>query len=250
MSAVTNLSFGSLLVRVVDRDGEPWFVATDVCFAMELTNPSSAIKILDDDERAKVDLGSGSDVNIISESGLYTLMFRSQKAIDQESNIYRFRKWVTSEVLPAIRRQGRYDAIEQAPERRIDPDERDMAMKLALVREARQTFGRRAAQEIWSEIGLPMVPQSEPVGGPVRPIHPQIAEWVREQTQGGGGFIRSSELYDDFLRWCGRKEIEPVGQTAFGRDLTRMGYVSKKSGPIWRWGLRLKEQTASGIALQ
>ncbi len=88
---------------MLDRDGNPWFVAKDVCDILGLTNPTMAIQALDDDERAKSDLGRQGETNLISESGLFTLIVRSDKPEAKP-----FRKWVTSEVLPSIRKHGFY----------------------------------------------------------------------------------------------------------------------------------------------
>lgn len=100
-------------VRVSDRDGAPWFVAADVCKALEISNPSKAVTQLDDDEHTTLTFSYGrpghgaQKINIISESGLYALVIRSNKPEARE-----FRKWVTTEVLPAIRQTGRYEAAE------------------------------------------------------------------------------------------------------------------------------------------
>jgi len=96
--------FGEEPVRVVLQSGQSWFVAVDVCRVLELTNPTMVLEQLEADERAKFYLGRQGETNIINESGLYALIFKSRKAKAKE-----FRKWVTSEVLPAIRRTGRYD---------------------------------------------------------------------------------------------------------------------------------------------
>ena len=100
-------------VRCVVRDDEPWFVAKDVCQVLEIVNHKDALSSLHEDERAKVgipDLSSSSrktvTVNAVNESGLYALIFKSRKPAAQA-----FRKWVTSEVLPEIRRRGRYDPV-------------------------------------------------------------------------------------------------------------------------------------------
>jgi prophage antirepressor-like protein len=100
-------------VRVVDRNGEPWFAASDVCRALNHTNTTVALQMLDADEVAKQSLGQVScngvtqnrEINVISESGLYTLIFRSNRPEAKA-----FKRWVTHEVLPAIRRTGRYEA--------------------------------------------------------------------------------------------------------------------------------------------
>jgi hypothetical protein len=80
-----------------DENGEPWFMAADVCTVLSIGNPSDAIKRLDHDERARFKLGV-SEMNIINESGLYSLILGSRKP-----EAKKFKKWVTSEVLPAIR---------------------------------------------------------------------------------------------------------------------------------------------------
>lgn len=104
-------SFESHAVRAVNRNGECWFVAMDVCNILKLTNTTVALQSLDDDELTKFNLGSqAGEVNIINESGLYALILRSRKP-----EAKRFRKWVTNEVLPAIRKTGAY-AIQKKPE--------------------------------------------------------------------------------------------------------------------------------------
>lgn len=100
--------FGDNLVRVIeDENGDPWFVAKDVCKILELGNPRSSVALLDDDEKGvhTIDTPGGrQEMSIISESGLYALVFRSRKPEAKS-----FSKWVRSEVLPAIRKTGRYE---------------------------------------------------------------------------------------------------------------------------------------------
>lgn len=112
MNDIQIFNFQSNEVRVVkDDNGEPWFVAKDVCEVLGLTNPSEALKSLDSDEKSTLRnsegrAGAGAQrFNIINESGLYALVIRSNKP-----NARKFRKWVTSEVLPSIRKHGGYIA--------------------------------------------------------------------------------------------------------------------------------------------
>lgn len=96
--------FGS--VRAFLRNGEPWFVAKDVCEILKLTNATVKVASLDADEVAKFNLGGLSgEVNIINESGLYSLILTSRKP-----EAKKFKRWVTSEVLPAIRKTGTYSS--------------------------------------------------------------------------------------------------------------------------------------------
>ena len=122
-------NFESHAVRVVMRDDEPWFVAADVCAALEIANSRDALLKLDADEKG-VGLtdthGGRQQVAIVSESGMYTLVLRCRDAINPGTVPHRFRKWVTSIVLPAIRKTGQFTAqprIDAAPRAALTPEE-------------------------------------------------------------------------------------------------------------------------------
>jgi prophage antirepressor-like protein len=107
---MTNLipfSYSSKQVRTFLKDGEPWFVAKDVCDVLEIGNANMAAARLDDDEVSQTDIidsiGRMQSTNIINEMGLYNLILRSDKPQAKP-----FRKWVTGEVLPSIRKHGMY----------------------------------------------------------------------------------------------------------------------------------------------
>jgi len=106
MSELSVFNFDSYQVRTVARNGDPWFVASDVCDALDLGNNRQAVARLDEDEKGvtTVDtLGGMQDVTTVNESGMYSLIFTSRKP-----EAKRFKKWVTSEVLPTIRKTGGY----------------------------------------------------------------------------------------------------------------------------------------------
>lgn len=96
-----NEEFGE--VRTVMVSDEPWFVAADVCKALELSNPTVAVSRLDDDERAKFNLGRQGEGIIVNEAGLYSLILGSRKP---EAKV--FKRWITHDVIPAIRKTGGY----------------------------------------------------------------------------------------------------------------------------------------------
>lgn len=97
-----NKDFGQ--VRTIEINNQPWFIAKDICEILELTNTTVAIQNLDADEVTKFNLGGLiGETNLINESGLYALVIRSRKPTAKN-----FRKWVTSEVLPSIRKTGMY----------------------------------------------------------------------------------------------------------------------------------------------
>ena len=96
-------------VRVIEQDGEPWFVAKDVCDILGIADVTSALRTLDDDEKVLRKIsglpstGGNPNMMTISESGLYTLIMRSNRPEAKQ-----FRRWVTHEVLPDIRKHGMY----------------------------------------------------------------------------------------------------------------------------------------------
>ncbi len=101
-------TFETHAVRTVIKDGEIWFVAADVCETLGIKNPTDALTRLDDDESALATIEGipgGQLVNIVNEFGLYSLILTSRKP-----QAKRFKRWVIHEVLPAIRKTGRYEA--------------------------------------------------------------------------------------------------------------------------------------------
>jgi prophage antirepressor-like protein len=118
-SNLVPFGFDGQSVRVIMRDGEPWFVRNDVCTLLEYADFGQAVEPLDTDERAVISLRRegvnntgphrNDQIAIISESGLYALILRST-----QPRAKAFRRWVTSEVLPQIRKTGRYAPV-QAP---------------------------------------------------------------------------------------------------------------------------------------
>jgi prophage antirepressor-like protein len=100
-----------LTLRVYDTEGNPWFVAVDIERMFGISNIRKRVASLDEDERSAVPAPQGgSPLTVVNESGLWTLVLRSDAALQKGTAAYKARKWVTSEVLPAIRRTGRYEA--------------------------------------------------------------------------------------------------------------------------------------------
>lgn len=104
LTTFKNDNFGE--VRTVMRDGEPWFVAADVCRSLEIGNPAMAMGRLEEDEKgiSSIDtLGGKQNLTIVNEPGLYTLVLGSRKPEAKA-----FKRWITHEVVPAIRKHGMY----------------------------------------------------------------------------------------------------------------------------------------------
>nr|DAS26436.1 MAG TPA: repressor domain protein [Caudoviricetes sp.] len=115
-SQLSTFNFESKSIRTLAINNEPWFVAKDLCDTLKISNVSDALLKLDDDEKTTIGLtdsqaGNGAQsLSLVSESGMYTLILRCRDAVKKGSVPHRFRKWVTAEVLPAIRKTGKYES--------------------------------------------------------------------------------------------------------------------------------------------
>jgi len=96
-AAIVSFGIAGAKVRVVKIGGDAWLVAADVCQMLDLGNSSQAVAMLDDDEKNVV-TNDTQDMDVINESGLYSLLLVSE--------VKWFRKWVTADVLPTIRKQS------------------------------------------------------------------------------------------------------------------------------------------------
>lgn len=117
MNELQTFTYQDSPIRTVQLDGEPWFVLKDVCGVLGMSNPTAVAERLDDDERAKSDLGRQGAGWVINESGLYNVILRSDKPEARP-----FRKWVTGEVLPSIRKHGAYMTTETLQAAILNPD--------------------------------------------------------------------------------------------------------------------------------
>ena len=105
------LRFDGVNVRVVYLNGDPWFVAVDVCAALEIVDHKVALRRLDDDEKGEClipTLGGNQTMRTVCESGFYKLIARSRKATTSGTFAHRFSNWVFRNVIPGIRKTGAY----------------------------------------------------------------------------------------------------------------------------------------------
>ncbi|MCL8139404.1 antirepressor protein [Enterobacter roggenkampii] len=115
-SDISVIKFEGAKVRIVKVAGEPWFVASDVCRALEISNTTEAVSALDSDEVMTLTLteghsgkrGGARSWNMVAESGFYKLIARSRKAAAPGTLAHRFTNWVFREVIPSIRKTGSY----------------------------------------------------------------------------------------------------------------------------------------------
>lgn len=140
-----NNEFGE--IRTVTKNNEPWFVAIDVCNALELSNPTVVVGRLDEDERTKFNLGRQGMTNIVSEYGLYNLILASRK-----KEAKKFKRWITHEVIPTIRKHGAYMSSEVIEKTLSDPD-----YLIRLATNLKEEKAKRALAEAQIERDKPKV---------------------------------------------------------------------------------------------
>lgn len=179
MQLFENPEFGK--IRVIEKDGEPWFVAADVCRALEHSNVTVALDRLDEDERAKFNLGRQGDTWCVNEPGLYSLVLGSRKPEAKA-----FKRWITHDVIPSIRKHGMYakdellnnpdlmieilTQIKEERQQRIEAEKQKNKLQMELDRSKEwfsikrvaaingvswKTFNWRKLKKISDEIGQP-----------------------------------------------------------------------------------------------
>lgn len=145
-------------VRAIQKDGEPWFVLKDVCQVLNLGSPHKVAERLDEDERNQIpvtdNLGRYQETTIINESGLYAVILRSDKPEARP-----FRKWVTSQVLPSIRKHGGYIAGQEE----LSPDQLMAQALLVAQRTLEEQSAKLASLELENRKLMAAIPWGPPV---------------------------------------------------------------------------------------
>lgn len=143
-----NSEFGE--IRTVTKNNEPWFIATDVCSALDISNTSQALTRLDDDEKNTIILNEGignPNKSIVSEYGLYNLILASRK-----KEAKKFKRWITHEVIPTIRKHGAYMSSDVIEKTLSDPD-----YLIRLATNLKEEKAKRALAEAQIEKDKPKV---------------------------------------------------------------------------------------------
>lgn len=262
MTDMIAFDFEGVGIRTTLIDGAPWFVLADVCRVLELDNPRNVTARLDDDEKGVHTMdtpGGPQSFTIINESGLYSLVITSRKPAAK-----RFKKWVTAEVLPSIRRTGGYtvpgrepppaepEAVPYVEMVEVDEPWNDMVRSIVgLSREIRLTRGRSAAQHLWDaqlfdRLGLPRppLPQASDRRFPYDAEAVNIGQVDRFLSDGvvpdPRSRVRAAVLYDHYAAWCRARDEAPVSENLFGRLMRRAGVEWRKiEGRNWYLGLSI-----------
>lgn len=144
-----NNQFGE--VRILKKENEILFVAKDICEALELSNPSMAVSRLDDDERAKFNLGRQGKTNFVNEFGLYNLILGSRKP-----EAKKFKRWITHDVIPEIRRTGSYNSKPQIDGKHFALESAKLLMPLMEELKLSAASKMTAVKQLYGEAGIPL----------------------------------------------------------------------------------------------
>lgn len=211
-----NPIFGQIRMTMVDD--EPMFCLADVCKALELSNSRIVADRLDEDERRKLDLPRQGVTWFVTESGLYAVILRSDKP-----NAKKFRKWVTSEVLPSIRKHGAYATKDTIDKIISNPDYGIMLLQnLKEEREKREEAERRNAilshvnktytmTEIAKELGLRSANE----------LNKRLSD-MHIQYKVNGTWVMYSDYSDKGYEDI-KQEVLDSGRVVYHRKITQIG---------------------------
>lgn len=146
-----NSDFGQ--VRTLEHNNEIYFVASDICKCLDIKNTTQAVQRLDEDEKSMFNIGlSGGETNLVNEYGLYNLILVSRK---KEAKA--FKRWITHEVIPSIRKHGAYMTDEVLKEALTSPD-----FIIRLATELKEEKEKRMALEIDNNIKTQQIGELKP----------------------------------------------------------------------------------------
>lgn len=205
-------------IRTVTINNEPWFVASDICKALDIVNTTQAVQRLDDDERSMFNIGRQGEANIVNEFGLYNLILISRK-----EGAKAFKRWITHEVIPSIRKHGIYATENVVDEMLNNPDFAiKLLEKLKEEREGRIKAERKNAilthvnktytmTEIAKELNLKSAIQ----------LNKMLAD-RKIQYQSNGTWVFYSK-YSDLGYEQIKQEVLDNGKVIYHRRITQLG---------------------------
>lgn len=222
MQIFNNPEFGQ--IRTVDYNNEPWFIAKDVCEILELSNATVALQRLEFDELTKLNIGSRQgETNIINEFGLYSLILGSRK---KEAKA--FKRWITHDVIPAIRKTGKY-ALNTEP---YDPDKLtyNQLSEIATILKGCPKYKLPLICQLFQ---IPLIESS--VSFQNQTIDDFMTEFLQQYKQ---NLIMKQVLYGHYLRYCRKHNVSGVTDRSFSRYITgnynvdivqrRMGFMRER----------------------
>lgn len=204
MQIFNNPEFGQ--IRTVDHNSEPWFIAKDVCEILDIRNVTDTVKRLDADEVTRFNLGGLSgEMNIINEFGLYSLILGSRK---KEAKA--FKRWITHDVIPAIRKTGKY-AVNTEP---YDPAKLtyNQLSEIATILKGCPKYKLPLICQLFQ---IPLIESS--VSFQNQTVDDFMSEFLQQYKQ---NLIMKQVLYGHYLRYCRKHKAVGVTDRSFSRYIT------------------------------
>jgi BRO family, N-terminal domain/Poxvirus D5 protein-like len=234
MNEIAVFDFEENTVRSVMIDGDPWFVGKDVCRCLGIVDHNQALERIDEDERldgynipTQSERG-GRTAIVVSEPGVYRLIFTSRTEAAE-----RFKRWLAHDVLPSIRKSGKYVApqLRQPAMDDVTPlgdlDFDDLRRAAPVLREWRLLYGKAAARVLARRLPVPQVSIPE-LAAEDRDDAGEFSAEMLVRAQ--GALTSAAEIYAAYIEWCGENETRPMSQTAFGRRLAELGWKKDRTG--------------------
>lgn len=213
-------------IRTVDYNGEPWFVAVDICRALDIKNSRNALTRLDEDEKGVVltdTLGGRQEVAAVNEYGLYNIVLSSRKPEAKA-----FKRWITHDVIPAIRKTGKY-ALNTEP---YDPDKLTYS-QLSEIATILKDCPKYKLPLICQLFQIPLIESS--VSFQNQTIDDFMTEFLQQYKQ---NLIMKQVLYGHYLQYCRKQKVSGVTDRSFSRYITgnynvdivqrRMGFMRER----------------------
>lgn len=255
-NSVMPFNFGDHLVRVIkDDQGEPWWVGRDVCRVLNHKDVNMAVKNLDDDEKGTSKVwtpGGEQNMIIINESGLYTLIIRSNKPEAKT-----FRRWITHEVLPSIRKTGAYAMPGMEPDGYMAGNSArksgHLYFPMAKLVESADKYleGRAALKALNYFTGMPVDDLLEELedkqrtakAGTLDGARSLVEDFLADRCEFADEHrVGATELRQAFNDWCRNNGVmKVISKKRFGM-IVGHSFERIKSGTIFYAGLRLKEK--------
>lgn len=252
------------IIRAINIDDETWFVAKDICNALDIVNNSAAITTLKENyEKIGVDIkgvvnsyplptsGGIQNMTIISETGMYDLISQSRKP-----TALKFKYWVHSEVLPSIRKTGMYFNHNQQAEFSWDMDAKKsnnvyLAMSKIIEIADKTLSGKVALRALNFFAGMPVDDLVAEIDerniilshGTLEWANSAVASFINEMCEVGADYkIQATVLYKAFCEWNKQQGVKNIiSQKRFGVYVSDAGFIRQKYQIIYYTGIKLKE---------
>lgn len=208
---LTVFTYNETPVRTIEMENQVWWVLADVCKVLEIKNSRDAAKRLDEDEKNTVALSDGIPGNpnrtIINEPGLYSLILRSDKPEAKQ-----FKRWVTHEVLPAIRKSGSYGQ---------GYDKMEIAR---MITECKSAAGVKAIMTLFDVTPSFSVPFHTPAN-----TNNSVTLFLNDSYSEDLAKVSQKEVYSNYKTFCSARDLVPSTLANFSKEIHKQtGFTVKR----------------------